>query len=665
MRFMKRMVAATLCGCALGARADVKMASLFTDNMVLQRDAAIPVWGTADAGENVTVTFAGQSRSAVAGADGRWSVKLDPVKASAVPAELKVQGRNALALKNVLVGEVWVCSGQSNMEMSVDRSNDAKAEIAAGNHPEIRGFVVTKGCAMEPRDAFAGAWQVCAPETVGKWSAAGYFFGRELNAKLNVPVGLIMTYWGGTTAQAWTPIDKLAARPELAGYAEDFNKVRAIEQKMPPAERAAMEQKSKAIQAEAAKRAEDPGNAGEKLGWQNPVQYTLDWEEVNVPNGWFGNNVTVYGSVWYRKDVELPESWAGNDLTLELGVVDDFDTAYFNGVKIGATGKETDSWWTVPRKYTVPAALVKPGKNTVAVRIFNDFGGGGFISPAGAMKVVKAGADPVQLTGKWLRKTELAVRTFPSLPSNNQHTPSVLYNAMIAPAVPYAIRGAIWYQGESNASKAYEYRTLFPAMIQAWREKWGQGDFPFYFVQLANFMAPKPQPGDSAWAELREAQTMTLALPNTGMAVIIDIGEEKDIHPKNKQDVGKRLALNALALTYGQKLEYAGPMYKGMAVEDGKVRVSFDHAGSGLAARGDGKLKGFAVCGADRVFVWADAVIDGSSVIVSSPSVKAPVAVRYDWADNPDGTLCNRDGLPASPFRTDRFPGMTEPSPVR
>jgi len=653
--------------CALSARADVKLASIFTDNMVLQRDIAAPVWGLAAPGESVRVSFVGQTKETQAAADGTWQVKLAPLQASRQPAELTVAGKNKIVLKNVLVGEVWICSGQSNMEMGIGQVNNAAAEIADANKPTIRLFMVPNATSMTPKRDVTGAaaWLVCSPATVASngwkgFSAAGYFFGRELNKDLDVPVGLIEPDWGGTPAQAWTPLAALEAVPALAHYVDDVKKLSAAS-----AEDAAKQEKERArLAAEMEQRAVDPGNQGALDGWQNADVNPKSWEKVKVPNGWFTDK-NVYGSVWFRRDVDVPAAWAGKDLTLNLGIVDDYDTTYFNGQKIGATGKETQDWWTVKRSYTVPGALVKTGPNTIAVRIFNDYMSGGFTSGADAISLAgPAGTDKpaINLAGTWVRKIEKAIKTFPVSGSQPklQNCGACLYNAMIAPLVPFAIRGAIWYQGESNAGQAYEYRTLFPTMIQSWRNVWNQGEFPFYFVQLANFMPAVDQPAESAWAELREAQSMTLATTNTGMAVIIDIGDAKDIHPKNKQEVGRRLALNALAKTYGKTVEYAGPVVDSVKIENGAVRIAFSHAEGGLKARDDQPLKGFAICGADKKFVWADARIDGSAVVVSSPTVAAPVAVRYAWANNPACNLINADGLPASPFRTDTFKGTTE-----
>ena len=672
MRVRTLFVIGTIAACCVSAAfADVKLASVFTDNMVLQRDLPAVVWGKAVPGEFVSVSFAGQTQETKAAADGRWQVKLTPLQSSRQPAELTVAGKNRLVIKNVLVGEVWLCSGQSNMEMGIGQVNNAQAEIADANRPMIRLFMVPNTTALMPKKEITGAaaWAVCTPMTVasngwGGFSAAGYFFGRELNKELDVPVGLIESDWGGTPAQAWTPLASLEAAPSLAHYVAELKKFSPVSQD--EIDKQAKERAK--LDAEMQQRAEDPGNQGEADGWQNADTDLSSWERVKVPNGWF-TSTNIYGSVWFRRDVEVPAAWAGKDVTLNLGVVDDYDTTYFNGRKIGATGKETKEWWTVSRRYTVPGELVKAGRNTIAVRVFNDYMSGGFTSGAEALVLTgPSGVEKpaIKLAGSWSRKVEKAVKTFPvaAKPPSFQNCASCLYNAMIAPLVPFAIRGAIWYQGESNAGKAYEYRTLFPTMIGSWRSAWGEGDFPFYFVQLANYMPAVDQPADSNWAELREAQSLTLGTTNTGMAVIIDIGDAGNIHPKNKQEVGRRLALNALATTYGKKVEYSGPVVKTVKTENGAVRIAFSHANGGLKTRDGQLLQGFAICGADHKFVWATATIEGDAVVVTSPTVAAPVAVRYAWANNPACNLVNADNLPASPFRTDTFKGITEPAPA-
>lgn len=456
---------------AAPARADVKVPALFTPHMVLQRDQKDKVWGWAEKGEEVTVGIGGQSKKATAGDDGKWSVTLDPLPAGG-PHTLTIQGKNTITIDDVLVGEVWVCSGQSNMQWDVKVANDADLEKLSARSPQIRFISVPQVGTQEPKDDFKGEWKVCSPETVGDVSAVGYFFGRQLHQTLGVPVGLIDDAWGGSSCEAWVKKDVLAADAK-------------------------------------------------------------------------------YG--------DLLEKWKG---------------------------KEADK--------------------------------------------------------------------------GNQQ-PANIYNGVLKPTIGYGIKGAIWYQGETNAGRAYQYRDLFPLMIKSWRDEWGIGDFPFYYVQLADFKAEKPEPAESDWAELREAQTMAMSkLPNVGEAVIIDLGEARDIHPRNKQDVAKRLARWALAKDYGVKVAHRSPSFKSMEKKDGKIVLTFDNIDAGLYAFDVPEVKGFAIAGSDRKFAWAKAKILGKDQVeVSADGISDPAAVRYAWADNPVCNLHDRNGLPVTPFRTDDWPGVT------
>jgi sialate O-acetylesterase len=649
------------------ARADVTLAPLFADNMVLQSGMPVPVWGRADPGETVTVSFAGQVKETRAGADGKWTTRLEPLTVSSEPSEMTVKGANQIALRNVLVGEVWLCSGQSNMAMGIGEDFGGKEAIAAADKPLIR--LVTVSLQAEPQPCGSpksGRWVVCSPTTL-RFSAVGYYFGRELHDRLGVPVGLIQAAVGGTTAQSWTPLDALKADPALARYVGQY----AADSNTSDAEFAQRGEAARTLGVAMSERVKDPGNAKEREGWQTPGADLSAWEQVDVPVGWFQDK-HIYGSIWYRRGIEVPDHWAGKDLVLKLGLVDDYDTTYFNGEKVGAIGPETPEWWLTPRLYRIPGKLVKAGENTIAVRVFNDFGSGGFYSPPMDMRLVRADDEgaSVGLAGHWWRRVEEARKSFPLIPptviKERCNVPSFLYNGMIAPLVPFALRGVAWYQGEFNADEAYTYRRLLPAMIHGWREQWGQGAFPFYIVQLPNFHAVAKQPQESSWAELREAQALTVGNTfNTGLAVTLDIGEAGNIHPRNKHDVGVRLALVALARTYGQNVEDSGPVCKSMRMEDGALQLFFDPKGGGLVTKGAGPVKGFVICGVDRRFVWADARIENDTVRLSSPEVRNPVAARYAWATNPDCNLYGKNGLPAAPFRTDAFPGVTQPRPQR
>lgn len=638
-------------------RAEVRLPAIIADNMVLQQGTKVRIWGNANAGEQVSVTFAGKTLDAVAGASGNWQVELGPLSPGG-PSELIVKGDNLLTIRNVLVGEVWICSGQSNMEWPLSNTANAKDVVAQANYPEIRLFRVEHRTSASALTDVAGRWVVTTPEEAGAFSAVGYFFGRELHQRLKAPVGLIHSSWGGTPAEAWTSRAALASLPELKPILDRYeSSLNALPLTKEANVRALAQWEEQNLYV-------DAGNKGEALGYANPAVAAGGWATMELPKQFEAAGLSIDGAVWFRKAVQLPDSWAGKELLLSLPAIDDFDVTYFNGKQIGQTGKETPNSYAVVRNYVVPASLVRAGANVIAIRVFDHAGEGGF--GRGEMSIGPGGeAQPISLRGAWDYKVELALEpkhpNWDSRPqtvgAGNQNNPSVLYNAMIAPLVPFAIRGVIWYQGESNASRAYQYRTLFPLMIRNWRSAWGH-DFPFYFVQLANWRARKTEPDESDWAELREAQLMTLREPHTGMAVTIDIGDGDDLHPKNKLDVGRRLAVWALARTYRQHVAPSGPLFDRFSVEGNKIRLNFKHA-TGLKTIDGGPIRGFAIAGADRRFVWADARIAGDTVVVSSPLVKKPVAVRYGWADNPEVNLYNNADLPASPFRTDDWPGVT------
>ena len=645
------------------AHAEMRVPSVIGDNMVLQQGTKLRIWGTTAPGEHVTVTFAATTSNTTANQQGHWQTFIGPFKAGG-PFALTITGSSTLTFKNVLVGEVWVCSGQSNMEWPLVKAKGGAEAVAQATYPEIRLFTVQKKTSISPLDDVQGHWVITTPEQAAQFSAVGYFFGRELYQRLNVPIGLIHTSWGGTPAEAWTSHDALdalpALKPVLERYAKGLQDLPRLQQEF---ERALAEWEQTNVY-------QDPGNKGETMGYAGLSLEVAEWQKMNLPELWETAGLNIDGAVWFRKEVDVPEAWAGRDLVLSLGPIDDSDVSYFNGTRVGATGNETPDSYLVPRRYKVFGPLVRAGRNVIAVRVFDRAGGGGFGAVPGQMSLAlaSAGNGAVSLDGLWSYKEELALEpkkpdysTRPEAPPgpHNQNSPSVLYNAMIAPLTPYAIRGAIWYQGESNAGRAYQYRTLFPAMIRNWRSAWGEGAFPFYFVQLANWMPGKADPGESEWAELREAQTMTLREPHTGMAVTIDIGEANDIHPRNKLDVGKRLAFWALAKTYNQRVEPSGPLYDSYSVNGDKVRVRFKHVRFGLKTSDDGPPKGFAVAGTDRKFFWADARIDGDTIVLWSNAVAQPVAFRYAWADNPACNLYNKADLPASPFRSDDWPGVT------
>jgi sialate O-acetylesterase len=656
------------------AAAHPSLPSVFGDSMVLQRDKPIPVWGQAAPNELITVTLRGKTTKTTADAQGVWAAKLPAMKAGG-PYELTVTGTGTpLTLTNVLIGDVWVCSGQSNMGMSMQGTGrgilDGEKEIAAAHYPKIRLFSVMPTIAAKPEAELAkySSWAPCTPRSVMGFSAAGYFFGRHVHQKEHVPVGLILTAWGGTYAEAWTSKAGLAALPEFEKRLQEAEtnllKLDQIESEYRP-KAAAWEDRMDAL---------DAGVQNGVPVWSKPEWPTADWTSIDMPLPIVklagANPPKLGGRTWLRRDVEVPSAWQGRDLRLDLGLVRETGRIWFNGTEVSRSDLVYRFW--EGQKAVIPGSLVKPGINTIVVRMTDSAGLGGLFAESStfqlAPKAPDAGLKPLALAGPWLMKQGVPVEKLTPRPAppgywpNNPNMPTVLFNAMIKPLVRTPIKGVIWYQGESNVGNAYEYRRLFPALIRDWRRAWDEGDFPFLYVQIASFgnwQSPATEPRDCNWAELREAQLMTLSTPNTGMAVTIDIGEVEDIHPTNKRDVGIRLGLAAQALAYGERIEFSGPLYKSKHVQDGKAQITFTHA-KGLTAKG-GKLKGFAVAGPDRKFRNARAEVRAGKVIVWSDAVPVPVAVRYGWDFAPECNLYNAAGLPASPFRTDDWPGVTAP----
>jgi sialate O-acetylesterase len=628
-------------------QAAVQLASPFGDHMVLQQGLPVPVWGTAAPGEKITVEFAGQKKSVTADAKGQWRLDLDKLTASAQSRDFVVTSvdheskTDNLKFTDVLVGEVWVCGGQSNMERQLGLRSGQKPivnweqEVAAATHPLIRQFYVIQHSALSPQAFTDGRWTVCSPATVADFTAVGYFFARDLQVKLGVPVGIIHSSIGGTPAEAWTSRDALLAFPEMKSIIEQVD--------LTAADRTAARQQYLDGLTQWY-RDNDPGSG--EYPWSVPDLDVSGWETMILPTLWEDAGHPDYdGVAWFRKSFDLPAGWAGRDLKLQLCGVDDIDTTWVNGVEVGRT-----SGYNLPRTYPVPATLLKTTSNVIAIRVLDTGGGGGIwekTQPFALIPAEGSGAD-LPLAGPWLARFSRDISRGPRPPidvTQQNSVPSTLYNAMIAPLIPYAIRGATFYQGEANADRPTLYRKLLPALIADWRQRWGQGDFPFLFVQIAPF---KDQP-----PEIREAQLLAWKeTKNTAMVVTIDIGDAKDIHPARKQPVGARLSLAARALAYGEKLEFSGPVFETMSVAGGHATLHFTHLGRGLVAK-DGPLAGFTVAGADGVFRTAQAAIAGDTVVVSAPEVTQPAAVRYGWANVASGNLFNAAGLPASPFRTD------------
>jgi sialate O-acetylesterase len=611
--------------------------------MVLQRDADVKVWGWAGEGEKVTISFDGKTYNAVSGADGKWEARLSQLKAGG-PYSMNIDANNHLTLKDIMIGDVWVCSGQSNMELPMRRVKDRYQDIIAhSDNPDIRQFIVPhKYNFQQPQeDLKSGRWISSNPESVLEFTAVGFFFAKELFEKYRVPIGLINASLGGSPAQAWLSEDALKAFPEYLETAKKFKDNAYINQ---------IVKKDKDVSDAWYSRIQqlDKGLEKGQKPWFDESYDASEWATMNVPGFWADHELgPVNGVVWFRKEIDVPASMTGKPARLWLGRIVDADTAYVNGKIVG-----TVSYQYPPRIYDIPSSLLKAGRNIIAIRVINNLGRGGFVLDKPYQ--LSAAGEIIDLKGQWQYKLGAVMDPLPDKTFIDWQ-PSGLYNAMIAPLLNYKIKGVIWYQGESNAGKPLEYRKLFPALIADWRGKWKQGDFPFLYVQLANFMEVKDKPTESNWAELREAQLKTLSVPSTAMAVTIDIGEWNDVHPLNKEDVGRRLALAARKVAYGDdEVVYSGPIYKSMKIDANKIILEFTNIGGGLIAKGGGELKHFAIAGADKKFIWAKAKIEGDKVIVWNDDITSPVAVRYGWADNPEGAnLYNKKGLPASPFRTD------------
>lgn len=634
------------------AQAKVVLPPFFSDNMVLQQQTEVKLWGTARANSSVIVktSWDGAVYKTKSDSDGDWSVVMHTGTYGG-PYSITVSDGKRLTLENVLLGDVWICGGQSNMEMRVGENvtNMAEAKATASSYGNVRILHVENNMSIVPTEDVGirhGGWQECSAETIQDFSAVGYFFGTALNDELDMPVGLIESCWGGTLAEAWTSAASLAGMPYFAPAVEKIETLPAEAE-----ERTALFNKEISGWAEELKNC-DPAYSDGPVFWGDVAYDDSSWNGIESPGYVQDADLPGFsGFLWMRKTVDVPASWIGNDLVLDLAVIDDNDFTFFNGVEVG----HTEGYWA-RRTYVVPKELVRPGKNVVSVRVMDTGGKGGFGGDADDM-ALRCGQESLSLAGIWKYKVGMRLEDVPVMPVNTAYEgnyPSFLYNAMIYPLIKFPIKGAIWYQGEANVERAMQYQTLFPLMINDWRKSWGY-DFPFYFCQLANYMAEQTGPEESAWAELREAQARTLSLDNTGMAVLIDIGEADDIHPKNKVDVGRRLALNALAGTYGHDVVFSGPVYKSHKIENSSVRLSFEHA-SGLNVPDGQFLSGFYIAGVDGVFHKADAVIMGEDVIVRSDEVAFPVAVRYGWANNPKCNLYNGAGLPAAPFRTDIWP---------
>lgn len=633
--------------CSLtGLRAEVKLPALVGDHMVLQRDATIRIWGWAEPGERVTIQVKNQKKRVRTGPAGTWEIFLEP-EAAGGPYTLTISGSNTIQLNDILFGDVWLASGQSNMEWPLRQTHNAEREIQTATFPQIRLFTVKREFAFEEReDVQSEGWQLCSPETATHFSAVAYLFGRELHGEYNVPIGLIHSSWGGTTAQTWTSPEGLKTIPRLHTASEAVQRISEADHQAYKTALATWEKTEGML---------DRGRLPGQLPWSDPKVNTDSWPEMSLPANWYDipELQKFGGTLWLRKSVTLPATSPIANGLIGLGNVIESDSVFINGHFIGAT-----AGYDPKRIYTIPAGILKVGENTIALRQTGRSEFGGLFGSPDDLYLEVNGAS-VSLAGPWKYQGAPDLSSRPVLPNipdfsiTMPQSPNLLYNAMLKPLSKFAIKGVIWYQGESNAhnfEEAKEYGTLFPAMIQDWRKVWNQ-DFPFLFVQLANFMTDAAEPTDTPWARLRESQTKTLHLPNTGMAVAIDIGNPQDIHPRNKQDVAHRLALAARHIAYREPITYSGPVFDSLSVQGKELKLTFSHTGSGLHIKDNyGYLKGFALAGADGKFHWAQARLVNNGIVVQSDAVAHPVAVRYNWGNSPDGNLYNSEGLPAVPF---------------
>lgn len=637
-----RLVIIFLCSILLQVTsAQVRLPKLISSGMVLQRDTKLKIWGWASSNEAVAVQFKGQSYKSKCDEYGGWMIEVPAQKAGG-PYSMTIKASNEISLNNILIGDVWVCSGQSNMELMMERVKyKYPDEMLHANNANIRQFTIPdKYNFMGPVDDLeSGTWQAVNTKNIASFSAVAYFFAKHLYAKYKVPIGLINTALGGSPAEAWISEDAIKKFPEAYQETQKFKDKNLIKE---------IETNDRRVSSNWYKKLNET-DEGIKNNWKDPAIDDSHWKQISMPGYWADTDAGLFnGSAWFRKDVDVPQSMTGKPVTLNLGRIVDADSVFINGRFVGTTGYQYP-----PRRYQVPGDILKNGKNNITVRVISNSGRGGFVADKPYM--LTSGNDTISLKGDWKFNVGAVMSELPGQ-TFIRWKPVGLYNAMIAPLINYPIKGAIWYQGESNASHPYNYKVLMQTLIEDWRSKWKQGNFPFIFVQLANFMETAPVPGESNWASLRQQQLNTLTVPNTGMVVAIDAGEWNDIHPLNKNEIGKRLALQAMNLAYGDKtIVPSGPLYRSMKKQGNKLVLEFFNTGAGLVAKGARPLNQFAIAGADKKYIWAKAIIKGNTVIVWNDSIKQPVAVRYAWADNPEGAnLYNKEGLPASPFTTER-----------
>lgn len=633
--------------CSSSIQSQVSIAKIFADNMVLQRNTLIPVWGWAKANEAIEIRFNKQVKKAKADKNGKWMVRLSP-EAAGGPYELIVKGKNTIQLKNILVGEVWICSGQSNMEWSVGQSDNAKIEIAnADKYPNIRHIKIPKEISSIPKsDIKNGVWNVCSAKTVADFTGIGYFFAKNLVDKLQIPIGLINASWGGSNIETWISREGFESRDFGS---DEFREMIAT---MPKIGLDSLLSVKNSATKNRIETLQNSKLASAKIKNFNALNFDDNsWLNMNEPELWETQELGEFdGVVWLRKHVIISKEDLKNEALLEIPAIDDDDITYLNGVKIGETKA-----WDAKRNYKIKAGILVEGDNVISIRVVDNGGGGGIYGDSTIFKLT-IGKRGIPLSGKWKYQVESINNGV-----NFNDYPSLCYNTMINPLIPFSFQGVLWYQGESNAPRAYQYQKAFPLMINYWRQKWNLRNFPFYFIQLATFKTSGNSNEGCDWAELREAQTQTLQVPNTGMVVTTDIGNPYSIHPTNKQIVGKRLSALALNNIYNVKMISAGPSYKSFEIKDNQAIITFDAIGTGLSTPDKyGYIKGFEIAGEDQIFYFAKAFIKDNKIILQSDEVKNPIAARFGWiGDASDNNLFNKDGFPAVPFRTDNWKLIT------
>lgn len=638
---MKQLALFILIICPSLVDAKVRLPNFFTDNMVLQRNTSIPIWGWAEPNEKIQIKFDNQNKFTQADNNGNWIVFLDST-ATFGPFQLEIVGSNHITISNVLVGDVWICSGQSNMEWTVGQSDFAQKEIQNANYDHIRHIKINHQINTIPQtNLSSGNWQVCNSYNVASFTGVGYFFAKNLYEKLHVPIGLINVSWGGTNIETWISRKAFDTSPEYKN----------MMQKMPiiPFDSFANIHQIKWIPRIEALQ----GNDYKTLNTNDfPLLYFDDfkWPFMILPNQWESQRIgDLDGVVWFRKSIELSDKDIENEASLHLAMIDDEDITYINGIKIGSS-----SIWNEHRNYKIPKGVLRAGKNVIAVKVTDNGGGGGIYGISDSMRLVY-GEKSISLAGNWKYQISSVNQSI-----NENAFPSLCYNAMIAPLQNFACKGVIWYQGESNASRAVQYQIAFPLLIEDWRKGWNN-DFPFYFVQLATFKTSVDSNDGCEWAELRESQTITLNVPKTGMVVTTDVGLPLDIHPTNKQTVGLRLASLALKNDYHYDIIATGPKFKSLKVIDNAIEITFDDIGSGLMTTDKyGYIKGFEIAGEDQKFYFAKALIKNNKIITYNENVSNPSYVNFGWmGDASDCNLFNKEGFPAIPFRSQSIHSVT------